>query len=409
MEMAPPKRPPKQLGPLTAAAFRDHLRFSGGKRVVDFFRELDADGSGELTKKEFAKHIKALGFTAATLEEINEVWSWIDKSGDGAVPFAELDKKLRERPVEEPPAPAPEVAVPLSPKKGTQAAPQVKGHERFVQPTLAAHGFPLQVDPDSAHMPARSAQKRALPKALTGDEHFIQPTMSVGFGYNFNTGLEANGPVSPPSAPHLVSPHHSYRCSSPRQPTLGDPEWAPTQVDSDIKRMVDVPAEPPLPTRAVRDTETFAEIDKKRKAAARIKREMVRRAAQRAAQRAETKPIIMMNHLGSEKYETSAHAQKEAQEEALRLDMERIYQEAAREEMRRMRQEYSARSRRRTPRSSKQPSARTAAILFERRSNESKKEERRASWLAAFERCWIPSTQPCKSYSGATNSTLSLW
>ena len=376
---------------------------------MDFFRDMDADGSGELTKKEFAKHVKALGFTAATPEEIDEVWCWIDKSGDGAVPFAELDKKLRERPVEELPSPpAAEVAAAPSPKKRTQATSQVRGHERFVQPTLAAHGFPLQLDPDSARMPPRSAQKKVLPKALTGEEHFIQPTMSVGFGYDFNTSLLANDSASPPSSPHLLSPHQSNRGSSPRRPTLGEPEWEPTQVDADIQRMIDAPAGPPLPTRAVRDTEAFSEIDKKRKAAARIKREMVRRAAQRAAQRAENKPIVMMNHLGSEKYEGSAHAQREAQEEALRLDMERIYQEAAQEEMRRMRQEYSARSRRRTPRALKQPSARTAATALDRQ-NASKKEEWRASWLANFERCWTPSMQTRPPHSGALLSTFSLW
>ena len=36
-------------------ALRDLLRFSGGRKVIDYFRDMDRDESGELTKKECAK------------------------------------------------------------------------------------------------------------------------------------------------------------------------------------------------------------------------------------------------------------------------------------------------------------------------------------------------------------------
>ena len=36
-------------------ALRDLLRFSGGRKVIDYFRDMDRDESGELTKKECAE------------------------------------------------------------------------------------------------------------------------------------------------------------------------------------------------------------------------------------------------------------------------------------------------------------------------------------------------------------------
>ena len=79
--------------------------------MLDFFRDMDADSSGELTKKEFGKAIRKLGFLNATKAQIDEVfYGAIHNSG--VVDYIEMDKKLRslkgERP---PPPPEPEVEV----------------------------------------------------------------------------------------------------------------------------------------------------------------------------------------------------------------------------------------------------------------------------------------------------------
>ena len=82
--MAPPRRAPKDLGPLTPTALRDYVRFNGGKTVIQHFRVLDADGSGDLTSKEFLQGVRLMGFVNATKEEAAFVWDWLDKDGDGA-------------------------------------------------------------------------------------------------------------------------------------------------------------------------------------------------------------------------------------------------------------------------------------------------------------------------------------
>ena len=80
----PAAAPAKPLPPLDRWTLREHLRgFSGngtGKRLVDYFREMDDDGSGELTQKEFGKALKRLGFVDATKEQIDAVWKDFDVS-----------------------------------------------------------------------------------------------------------------------------------------------------------------------------------------------------------------------------------------------------------------------------------------------------------------------------------------
>lgn len=98
--MAPPRRPPKDLGPLTPTALRDYVRFNGGKTVIQHFRVLDADGSGDLTSKEFLQGVRVMGFVNATKEEAAFVWDWLDKDGDGVIPYKEMDKRIRDRPIE---------------------------------------------------------------------------------------------------------------------------------------------------------------------------------------------------------------------------------------------------------------------------------------------------------------------
>jgi hypothetical protein len=101
---------PRDLGALTPASFRDYVRFNSIETVLMHFRKLDADGSGEMTVKEFREGVTKLGFTA-TKQDAALVFKWLDHDGSGVVPFIELDKKLREHPVEMqdllPPTPPP--------------------------------------------------------------------------------------------------------------------------------------------------------------------------------------------------------------------------------------------------------------------------------------------------------------
>ena len=87
------------IGRLDPISFRG-LRFTGGKRVMDFLRAMDLDGSGSLHKKEFGKTVRTLGFLDATKDEIRKVWDWIDMNGDGSVPFVDLNRRLRTAPTE---------------------------------------------------------------------------------------------------------------------------------------------------------------------------------------------------------------------------------------------------------------------------------------------------------------------
>jgi hypothetical protein len=117
---------PRDLGALTPASFRDYVRFNSIETVLMHFRKLDADGSGEMTVKEFREGVTKLGFTA-TKQDAALVFKWLDHDGSGVVPFVELDKKLREHPVEmqdllpPPPPPPPPPAVVADPEP--EAAP----------------------------------------------------------------------------------------------------------------------------------------------------------------------------------------------------------------------------------------------------------------------------------------------
>ena len=118
-------------GLLSYASFREYVRFSGGQRVIDFFKHLDTDSSGELTRKEFAKGIKAMGFEVAAVS-IDEVFDRLDRDGSGRIPFKELDKRLRER---DAPAPAlPPVPAPLPAAAPPPAATLMKPRWRKPKP-----------------------------------------------------------------------------------------------------------------------------------------------------------------------------------------------------------------------------------------------------------------------------------
>ena len=93
----PPRK--KDLGQLTPTSFRDYVRFNSVETVLMHFRTLDSDGSGEMTVKEFRDGVHKLGFEA-TKQEAAAVFKWLDNDGSGVVVFRELDKKLRENPVD---------------------------------------------------------------------------------------------------------------------------------------------------------------------------------------------------------------------------------------------------------------------------------------------------------------------
>ena len=68
------------------------LRKNAGK-VMDLFREWDADGDGEVTLKEFRKAMPALGLEVP-VTEVDKLFNQWDKSGDGSLGYKELRKIL---------------------------------------------------------------------------------------------------------------------------------------------------------------------------------------------------------------------------------------------------------------------------------------------------------------------------
>ena len=65
---------------------------------VDFFKKSDVDASGDITKKEFGKAVRILGFETVAKEDIDGVFDELDKDGSGKITYAELDQALRRLP-----------------------------------------------------------------------------------------------------------------------------------------------------------------------------------------------------------------------------------------------------------------------------------------------------------------------
>ena len=85
-----PDAPPIQLQ--IAAA----LRQNAGK-VLDLFREWDANGDGEVSKKEFRKAMPAIGLDVS-VQEVDALFDSWDRDGGGALNFKELSKVLKSPP-----------------------------------------------------------------------------------------------------------------------------------------------------------------------------------------------------------------------------------------------------------------------------------------------------------------------
>ena len=66
-------------------------------RVIDLFREWDADGDGEVSRKEFHKAMGHLGLEVPK-REIDKLFDSWDKDGGGSLDFKELQKILRAPP-----------------------------------------------------------------------------------------------------------------------------------------------------------------------------------------------------------------------------------------------------------------------------------------------------------------------
>jgi Ca2+-binding EF-hand superfamily protein len=66
-------------------------------QVLDLLKTWDTDGSGDISKPEFRRAIKALGFvTGCADSEIDAVFDEIDEDGSGALDYNELNRKVRE-------------------------------------------------------------------------------------------------------------------------------------------------------------------------------------------------------------------------------------------------------------------------------------------------------------------------
>ena len=76
-------------------ALRDALARSS-TRVLDLFREWDEDGSGSISRKEFARAIKALGFSTPK-DQLNALFDGIDTDKSGSIEYSELNKMLRKQ------------------------------------------------------------------------------------------------------------------------------------------------------------------------------------------------------------------------------------------------------------------------------------------------------------------------
>ena len=72
------------------------LRQNAGK-VMDLFREWDADGDGEVSKKEFRKAMPAIGLDVS-VQEVDALFDSWDRDGGGALNFKELSKVLKSPP-----------------------------------------------------------------------------------------------------------------------------------------------------------------------------------------------------------------------------------------------------------------------------------------------------------------------
>ena len=88
----------------TASCLRAELA-SNMARVLDVFRRLDSDGSGEVDRREFHHGIRTTLTGEFTKAEVDDVFNAIDESGDGKISYRELQRTLRVPPSSSKPLP----------------------------------------------------------------------------------------------------------------------------------------------------------------------------------------------------------------------------------------------------------------------------------------------------------------
>jgi len=138
----------ESLGPLDIWTLRDHMAANqkvakGGKRIIDIFREIDTDRSGELSRDEFSIVLKKYGFISATDGEISAIVKLVDTDGSGSVKFSELERLIKGLGPRPPPVEL-EVLPPPPPPKPLRDR------------------FPKAIDPDAAFAQPTHVQLSAL-------------------------------------------------------------------------------------------------------------------------------------------------------------------------------------------------------------------------------------------------------
>ena len=108
----------------------------GGKRIIDIFREIDTDRSGELSRDEFSIVLKKYGFIRATDGEISAIVKLIDTDGSGSVKFSELERLIKGLGPRPPPVELEVLPSPQPPKPLRDRFPKAIGPDAaFAQPT----------------------------------------------------------------------------------------------------------------------------------------------------------------------------------------------------------------------------------------------------------------------------------
>lgn len=105
-----PAGPPLFLGEtLDPYMLKAALKAAFGQRLIDLFREWDADESGQISKDEFIECLKMemplkkwFGFPNATKQDIDRTFAYFDRDGSGDLDLLELDKLLRVVPSQRP-------------------------------------------------------------------------------------------------------------------------------------------------------------------------------------------------------------------------------------------------------------------------------------------------------------------
>ena len=93
---APPEAAPPPLSHKSVQEQLTAMLVKSAGRVLDLFQQWDVDGDGQVSKKEFRRAMKVLGFDAPR-EELDGLFDSFDPDGGGTIDYKELNKALRRR------------------------------------------------------------------------------------------------------------------------------------------------------------------------------------------------------------------------------------------------------------------------------------------------------------------------